>query len=272
MRKLLVILAAAWTAACAARSQPEAVSAARVREAELGLAPTRNFERFDANREFLRCYWTGVLELPDGYDGLRKRKGPCRADPKRFDLFEYRPEAMAHRRTPVTAALEAAAPQRRDFVVAHEDFHDRPGASDASPAWEEAAGVLVGILTAAPTPGDAAEQADRFLRKAERINQAHAELQALYRAHDSGNVPRTEALRRKQHTFDRLRRACEGAPAAPSFGPCPALFNNAALAFETTYTRRFPEVHRIYVENGRDARRTIDALQVRLSCEPSCTP
>lgn len=257
-------------AACASRSQPDLVAPARAREAELGLAPTHNFEREDTGSEIVRCYWTGILEMPGDYAGLRRRKGPCRADPKKFDVFEYRPEAMAHRKTPVTRSLAEAEPKRRDFVIAHEDFHDQADLPQAPPEWEEAAGVLVGLLVAESE--DAPEQAERFLEKAKRINRAQQDLQAVFARLDAGEIAREEALDRKDSIFGRLRAECEDAPAGLAFGPCPAVFNNAALAFEATYTRRFPDIHRIYVENGRDPRRTVEALRIRLSCEPSCSP
>ncbi|MEZ5361849.1 MAG: aminopeptidase [Bryobacterales bacterium] len=206
------------------------------------------------------------------------RKPGCRFDTAKLDVFVYPAEAMAGRDAPVTDALAAAEPTRRDFVVAHEDFHEQQGVRQLEPALKEAVFMLAGLLTAAEAASlrddleerdRAITEADLFLDKAHRVNAAHRELRALYDAYARGEISATEALAGKREAFARLREQCDqqGAPRPQAFHPCPAAMNNAGLAFDATYTREYPRVHALFEANGRDPKRTIEALR-RLAGSP----
>ena len=69
------------------------------------------------------------MELPEEYGQLRFRRaadGVCGFDEAKWDVFRYRPEAVAGEQVGVTPELAAATAERANFVVAHEDFHDQP--------------------------------------------------------------------------------------------------------------------------------------------------
>ncbi|MCB1021472.1 MAG: aminopeptidase [Acidobacteria bacterium] len=277
MRVAAVIGFLLLAAACAQRKAPEPLAVQTVRRAEtqLGYEPTRNFHREGGRHAYFLCYATGPLELPADYGGLRSklsREPGCRFDSAKLDVFVYPAEAMAGREAPVTDALASAQPARRDFVVAHEDFHEQQGVRQLEPALKEAVSMLAGLLTAAEAASlrDDREERDRtiaeadlFLQKAQRINAAHRELRALYDAYARGEVSQSEALARKQEAFARLQAECDqqGAPRPRAFHPCPAVMNNAGLAFDATYTREYPRVHALFEANGRDPKRTIEALR-----------
>ena len=264
-------------AACAQRSEPEppAIREVRQAEAELGFDPTRNFRQHGERRAYFLCYATGRLEIPDDYDGLRSdlsREPGCRFDPQKLDVFAYPAEAMAGREAPVTQSLAAAEPARRDFVVAHEDFHEQKGVRKLSPSLKEAVSMLAGFLTAAEAArlrgeeaaaGQALAEADRFLEKAKQVNAAHERLRALYAAHARGETSEADALARKAEVFADLEHACATAPGTGprAFHPCPAVLNNAGLAFDVTYTREYPRVHALFEQSGRDPKAAIEALQ-----------
>jgi hypothetical protein len=278
VRLTALICLSALGFSCAQRRTPEPLPAVReVRQAEAGLGfdPTGNFHREGGRKAFYLCYATGRLELPDDYTGLKVdqgRDGSCKFDLARLDVFVYPAEALAGRETPVTGALAAAEPARRDFVVAHEDFHEQQGVRELSAPLKEAVSMLAGFLTAAGAAelrGDAAgaEQAlretDLFLEKARRMNAAHARLREVYAAYLRKEIPAAQALARKQEIFDGLAHDCGAETAEPprAFHPCPAALNNAGLAFDVTYTREYPRVHAIFEEAGRDPKAAIEALK-----------
>lgn len=285
MRTLAIAALAALLAGCARRAGPDPAAVRPVRQAEaaLGYEPTRNFHRAGGRQAYYLCYAAGRFELPADYRGLRMdsgRSGACRFDPRKLDVLRYPAEALAGRAAPVTRSLAAAQTQRRDFVVAHEDFHEQPGVRALEPALKEAASTLAGLLTSAEAARlrDDAEAADRalretdlFLAKARRINAVHAELRKLYAHHARGELSAAETLAAKAAAFDSLRRSCAAEAETPrAFHPCPAALNNAGLAFDATYTREYPRVHAIFEESGRDVAATIAALRA-LALEPSAS-
>ncbi len=220
------------------------------------------------------CYATGPLELPDDYDGLASDEGRnsgCKFDATELDVFVYPAEALARRRAPVTGSLAVAEPTRRDFVVAHEDFHEQDDVRRMRPALKEAVSMLAGFLAAAEAARlrqdrvgeeQALREADLFLRKAEEINAMHSRLSDLYREARRGEVSEQQALERKAETFERLGQQCRAADSQPqTFHLCPGALNNAGLAFDFTYTREYPRVHAIWEQEGRDPRRTIMRLR-----------
>lgn len=260
---------------CAARQPPQAdLSAVRAAEQALNYEPTANFERHGGRANYRICYWTGPFELPDDYTGLDYREGRCPSRSAGQDVLLYEPEALAGRETPVTGALAAADPQRRAFVTAHEDFHEQRGVRELEPALKEAYSTLAGLLTAAEAAriehGDGSDEAraalaeaELFRRKSRIVNAAHARLRAVYARFDSGALSRREALAEKAAAFAELEAACTAVDPKPrAFAMCPAALNNAGLAFDATYTRRFDEAWALYEAAGRDAAATVARLRV----------
>ena len=267
--------------ACAARREAEApADIAAIREAErrLGVEPTGNFGHASHRPAYGLCYFTGKLELPESYDGLRWKEiesGRCPADPDRFDVFTYRPEALAGRESPVTAALAESQPERAAFVIAHEDFHDQAEIRRLPASLDEAAATLAGLLTAieharltAGSGSAAFEKANRapaaFGRKAERVNAAFQRLRDLYSEAKAAGVSREGALERKREEFERLAADCEGEERFESFHACPAALNNAGLAFDHTYTQDYPLLWEAHQALGGDAAGTVAFLREEL--------
>ena len=50
-------------------------------------------------------------------------------------------------------------------------------------------------------------------------------------------------------------------PQPRSFDRCPAVFNNAGLAFDMTYTNYYPLMYQLYVAHGRNLKATIGTLK-----------
>ena len=221
-------------------------------EKQLGFQETNNFSRHsDKAAADYRCYYTGKLELPETYEGLRVKGGSrdgCRVDESKYDVFFYAMEAAASGNTPVTGLLSQASPERVMVVVPHEDFHNDKQLRKLPAAMGEAASTLVGFLTASqfsrdkfgansPEHKKLAQEADLFLRKAELVNACHSEIRALYDAHRSKQITKLEALAKKERLFSELEERCRAIlPKPASFNPCPAAGNNAGLAFDRTYT------------------------------------
>ncbi|HZT31062.1 MAG TPA: aminopeptidase [Bryobacteraceae bacterium] len=247
-------------------------------ESKLGFPKTRNFGRdSETLKAYYRCYYTGPLELPDSYDGLKLRQGResgCGMDPRKFDVFFYAIEAVASGKTPVTTTLASEPPERVLVVVSHEDYHAR---KDLPPAIAEAAATLVGFLTAAdyarqrfgadaPVSRNLEAEAALFLRKAELVNRYYAELRGLYDRLHAGAITRDEAFAGKARVFTELRADCRAmAPDPHSFNKCLGADNNAGLAFDRTYTQYYPLFYELFAARGRDARATIQTIDRLLS-------
>ncbi len=270
-----VVLIALLGMACAARQPvpPVDFSAVQAAERELDYEPTSNFERHGRRAGYRICYWTGPFELPDDYAGLRYREGKCPARSKGQDRFFYEPEALAGRDAPVTRSLAGAAEQRRSFVTAHEDFHEQPGVRELDSATKEAFSTLAGLLTAAEAARIAhgaesqeyrlaVDEAELFRRKSELVNRTHARLRELYSQVESGALSPREGLARKAEVFREMEAECaKFEPGPQAFGMCPAALNNAGLAFDATYTRRFEEAWAVYESAGRDPTETVKRLR-----------
>lgn len=239
-------------------------------ERELGLAPTGNFARSGAALRGL-CYYSHALRLPADYGGLRfryARDGRCPVDTGKDDVFFYRPEAVAGIEVAITPELSVADPARADFVVSHEDFHDQPGMSEMLVDFKEAAAALAGFLVAAEHArfeGQSGEgplgDVERFLKKAELINRFHQRLTEFYAARRAGEADRTRTLELKRTVFVELERQCQALEPGRAFSRCPGAFNNAALAFDATYTRRYPLLFRLWEATGRNPVRTLEMLR-----------
>jgi hypothetical protein len=232
----------------------EFIDALKVYEAGVGFAPTGNFAARTADAFPGRCYYTGSLELPESYQGLRlipAVNGRCPLDEAEFDVFPYALETAATGSSAVTPALEGATLERLLMVVPHEDFHNQPEARQAPPALAEAAATLAGFVTAAgfararfgadaPIVQHLAREAVLFDRKAGIVNGYYDEAAALYGASRESGAQRDEILGRKRVLFRELGQAClSSGPAPVSFNRCPAVLNNAGLAFDRTYTREY---------------------------------
>ena len=245
------------------------IDAVKKVEAESGIRPTGNFDHADPGvPAYYRCYYTGPLELPATYDGLRLREGTqngCRIDGAKYDVFFYPIEAVASGTAPVTEALEAASEDRVAMVVPHEDFHaevrNLPG------AFAEAAATLVGFLTAQafrnPGSGPLGSDGDAelFLRKAGIVNRYYDQVKEIYGRVREGSISKAEGLERKRALFAALGSECGAiAPAPRTFNKRISAANNAGLAFDHTYTLYYPLLYRVFVAEGRDLRATVGAL------------
>jgi len=246
-------------------------------EQTLGVEATNNFLSYSASQRAVnRCYFTGKLELPGSYRDLHLVRGGdagCSVDTQKYDVFFYPAEAVATGASPITPALANAALERMLVVVPHEDFHNQAETRGASPEVAEAAATLIGFLTASEFAKDrygessqAFQRLDRearlFLQKASIVNLYHDRVSALYSSFRSGTITRQTALARKGELFLALERECAAiVPDPVSFNKCPAAMNNAGLAFDNTYTRRYPAMFDRYERSGEDTRATIVDLR-----------
>ena len=249
----------------------------------LGVERTGNFRRFsDAQDAVYRCYFTGRLKLPASYEALQlvERDEPgCAVDEQAYDVFFYPIEAVASGSSPVSPALADASLERALVVVAHEDFHNQQETTRASFDIAEAAATLTGFITtrdfARIKYGKNSElfrrldrEAERFLVKARIANAYYGRLAGVYDGYGSGAFTRDEALARKSALYGELERECQASEAAVSFNTCPAVMNNAGLAFDRTYTRHYPAWFELYESLNRDAGATVAAFKRVLATGP----
>ena len=217
---------------------------------------------------YYRCYFTGLLELPDSYDSLRLREGTqngCSIDTEKYDVFFYPMEAVASGKAPITEALQAASDERVAMVIPHEDFHAQ--VRDLPDRLAEAAATLVGFLTAEAVTGAGDRSSDRvgdaelFLQKADIVNRYYDQLRMLYRGVRDGSVPKAAGLHQKRFLFAALERECDAITPAPlSFNKCISATNNAGLAFDHTYTLYYPLLYHVFVAKDRNLSSTVAAI------------
>jgi hypothetical protein len=277
---VLVVSAAGWQAQRQARAGEAArnsvITEIKSVQKSLGFEPTKNFLEHSAKTEAVyRCYYTGKLELPESYEKLRFHEGSrdgCAIDESKYDVFFYPIEAVASGKTAVTESLSQASAERLAVVVSHEDFHNQEALTKLPETMHEAAATLVGFLTAAEyarqKSGPDSEQhqrlardAELYLRKSEIVNAYHAKVSQLYAKVESSGVPETDALAEKAKFFEELGKECSAiAPAPTTFNRCPPVLNNAALAFDRTYTKDYALMHRLYLAHERDLKATIETL------------
>lgn len=238
----------------------QVIQSAKTAEQAAGVKPTGNFSSADARvTAYYRCYYTGKLELPESYDGLKLRQGSkngCSLDPEKYDVFFYPIEAVASGHAPVTEALATAAPERIATIVPHEDFHSQIAALPDRIA--EAAATLIGFVV-----GSAAIQnndAELFLLKANLINRYYEQLQQIYAAARTRKLSKRAALEQKRSLFAALQLACASIPEPRSFGKCVSAPNNAGLAFDYTYTKFYPLLHRVFAACKQDSKCTVEAI------------
>ncbi len=259
------------------------VTAVKRLEKKLGFRRTKSFKEQTADSAVsYRCYFTGKLELPDSYEKLQLiagTKAGCPLDDKKYDVFFYPLEAVGNGKSPVTAALANESVERFLVVVPHEDFHSSKELKKLPAAFGEASATLAGFLTAAEVArqkfGENSEvyrnlqlEPEIFARKAEIVNRSYAHLREVYDNLQAGKISESDALAQKQHAFDELNQQCLAIkPESKSFDRCPAVLNNAGLAFDETYTKFYPLMYQIYLANDRALKPTLVALQSALNAQ-----
>jgi len=257
------------------------VGALKHLEKTLGFRKTENFRReSDETVADYRCYYTGKLELPESYEGLKLSTGTkdgCTLDTAKFDVFFYPIEAVGSGKTPLTAAMQRASTERFLVVVPHEDFHSSENLQKLPATLNEAASTLIGFLTAGEVAREKfgadsevyrnlLREPDLFLQKTTIVNSYHAQVGQLYAAVQSGEVPEAEALAQKEILFQQIRQSCQAiSPDPRSFNKCPAANNNAGLAFDKTYTKYYPIMYELYSAKGQNLTATINALKRALA-------
>ena len=275
---LLFLLACGANKRTAAPDFPRREELAEIRsfEKSLGFEPTSNLARYSKNTDaFYRCYYTEKLKLPASYEGLRLKEGSasgCQVNEDRYDVFFYPAETVAGGGTPVTSSLVEASPERLMVVVTHEDFHRQENVRSLPDAMHEAAAMLIGLLSAAEFTerkfGVGSEEHHRvrreseiFLRKSKIVNRYHSLVGGLYRCFYQRRISRSAALAEKERLYQQLEDECTAIEPAPaSFNRCPAVLNNAGLAFDMTYTRYYPLLHGLHVALGDDLEATVRAI------------
>jgi hypothetical protein len=264
---------------------PEVIDELKDFEETLGGHATENFLRFsDRPTADNRCYFTGKLQLPEFYSGLRmvrEEEAHCAARADEHDVFFYPVQAVASGEETVTVSLAEAPLERVLVVVPHEDFHNQPEARKAPTEVAEAAATLVGFLTASAFAkerfgADSAafrtldRDAELFLRKSAIVNVYYEKVSALYKAFRSGALTPAETLDKKAELFAALRQSCsEISPDPVSFNKCPAAMNNAGLAFDRTYTQNYQLFHDFYRLLGSDTAILVSRLKRLLTNWPS---
>jgi hypothetical protein len=291
---VLLACAALVAVACAATTRPvpappvspavstprEIIAALKAYEARVGFAPTGNFATTSAEAFPGRCYYTGTLELPESYRELHlvpAVNGRCPLDESKFDVFPYALETAATGSSAVTPALEGATLERLLMVVPHEDFHNQPEAQRAPPELAEAAAMLAGFVTAAGFASERfgsetaivqhlADEAALFARKAGIVNGYYDDIRNLYAAYRAGRVGDDDVFDRKRVLFQQLGQAClYSGPTPVSFNRCPAVLNNAGLAFDRTYTRDYPSLFDLARHADRGVAATVKTLRDTLA-------
>jgi Putative aminopeptidase len=276
--------AALSPAAPAAASARQVIENLKAYERRVGFAPTGNFAASSAAPFPGRCYYTGRLELPASYRRLGVLPavgGRCDLDESKYDVFAYDLEVAATGQSPITPALAGDALERLLMVVPHEDFHNQPEMKAASEETAEAAATLVGFVVAA---GFAREQygaesavaqhldaeARLFSEKAAIVNDYYDRLDDLYASYRAGATSREDALARKDDRFRELMQACMAIEPAPvSFNRCPAVANNAGLAFDRTYTREYPALVALGAQFGGSVEATVTGFRRLFAREPA---
>jgi hypothetical protein len=248
-------------------------------ERTLGFRRTKSFSQStERSVASYRCYYTGKLELPESYAGLKLKQGTkdgCALDGEKYDVFFYPTEAVGNGKSPVTTSLQRESTERFLTVVAHEDFHASAGKLPATVT--EPASTLVGMLTASELAREKlgansevyrnlSKEPELFLHKAERVARYHAKLGKLYAAVRSGEISSDDALAQKKTLFGEIQEECKAITAAPkSFNKCLSANNNAGLAFDMTYAKHYPLMYELYLASGQDLKATIHAAKKALA-------
>lgn len=253
---------AACLVAAAASDKDQLIDALKNAEQSAGFKPTGNFAHADARvPAYYRCYYTGKLELPETYSGLDLRQGTkdgCSLDETKYDVFFYPIEAVASGHAPVTRTLASAPAERVATVVPHEDFHAQIETLPEPIA--EAAATLIGFAVADEVVKSKQSEVDLFLAKAKLINRYYGQLRETYRTARNKRA-RQRALQTKATLFSALEHECRAIAGEPrSFNKCVSAPNNAGLAFDYTYTRYYPLLHRVFSACARDTKCAVGVI------------
>jgi hypothetical protein len=112
--------------------------------------------------------------------------------------------------------------------------------------------------------------ADLFLKKSFLVNTYYEKVRALYDDLRSGQLTPQQTLERKASLFSELQQSCsEITPDPVSFNKCPAVMNNAGLAFDRRYTRNYPMFHDLYRLLGGDRAKLVTTLKRLMSDWPA---
>jgi len=291
-----IVLAA--VSGCAAKTHPQVIPSQAPRfsgvemigelkafEESLGGTQTENFLAYSGRAQAdERCYFTGKLQLPEFYSGLRlarEDEARCSARSHEFDVFFYPVEAVASGQETVTVALAEAPIERVLVVVPHEDFHNQAEAKKAPTEVAEAAATLIGFLTASDFAREKFGESSTtyrsldldsqlFLLKSAIVNAYYDRLSDLYKAFRAGALTQEQTLAQKDELFAELRQSCSAiSPDPVSFNKCPAAMNNAGLAFDRTYTSNYPILHDLYTLLGGDTSALVVNLKRLLTNWPA---
>ncbi len=257
------------------------VTAVKRLERKLGFRRTKSFKKQTTESAVsYRCYFTGKFELPESYEKLQLIAGTnagCPLDEHKYDVFFYPLEAVGNGQSPLSASLANESVERFLVVVPHEDFHSSKELKNLPAEFGEASATLAGFLTGAEVArekfGENSQvylnlqrEPEIFDRKAEIVNRSFARLRQLYINFHAGRISESDAMAQKQQAFDELKQECTAiTPESKSFNRCPAVLNNAGLAFDETYTKYYPLMYQIYLARDRALKPTLDALQTALS-------
>ena len=210
------------------------------------------------------------MELPEEYSQLRFQRvqdGACPFDETQWDVFRYQPEAVAGEGVGVTPELTAATEERASFVVAHEEFHDQPTMRRLPPGLHEPAATLAGLLIS-PGAFDENHPVLLYRGKAVLINRYRHRAATLYSRYRRREITVAAALEGKERLFRELGAECLALPAALAYNPCPAVLNNAGLAFDATYTRLYPLMMELLPAVGWDRQAAFRVLLEDLPAAP----
>ncbi len=257
------------------------VTAVKRLERKLGFRRTKSFKKETTeNAVSYRCYFTGKFDLPESYEKLQLIAGTkigCPLDEHKYDVFFYPLEAVGNGKSPLSASLANESVERFLVVVPHEDFHSSKALKNLPAEFGEASATLAGFLTGAEVAREKfggnsqvyinlQREPEIFARKADIVNRSFARLRQLYDNLHAGRISVSDALAQKQQAFDELKQECTAImPESTSFNRCPAVLNNAGLAFDETYTKYYPLMYRIYLADDRALKPTLDALQSALT-------
>jgi hypothetical protein len=294
---LVLLLVGTSAVGCAARVPPqvapasprllsvvEVVGELKAFEETLGGQATENFLSSSTRQTSDdRCYFTGKLQLPEFYSGLRmvrENRAQCDARSNEHDVFFYPVEAVASGDETITVSLTEASVERILVVVPHEDFHNQAELRKAPTEVAESAATLVGFLTASGFARERfgedsthsrtlARDVDLFLRKSSIVNGYYDKVSDLYRSFRDGALTQEQTVARKSELFAELQQSCSAIlPEPVSFNKCPAAMNNAGLAFDRTYTRYYPLMHDLYTSLGSDTSTLVLTLKRLLAKWP----
>ncbi|OGZ06136.1 MAG: hypothetical protein A2845_01835 [Candidatus Lloydbacteria bacterium RIFCSPHIGHO2_01_FULL_49_22] len=240
-------------------------------ESRIGWKQTNNFRRYDGRSAgYLFCYYTDIFAQNTSW--AVGADGGCNLDPRRYDVFLMRADAVAGVGAPLSPSLVQASLARFIMVIFHEDFHEQV---DGYPslAINESAATLMGLLAAREFTKEKFGVFSFVYIALENDLQLHvhgslllrgtyAELGALYMRVRDGSVTEDDGQREKQRIFARLKEACADMQLA-TIASCRDSTNNAELGFNYSYAAYYQSFFELATNCGWDVY-AIGAQIVRL--------